>query len=968
MNMCPELCDIQPCGWCSPGQLCPTLGQWVCQLARLLRVPSCHAVLVSPPGCESNVTSLVQLSSRLAGAAYLNLTLPSPDLLVPPPPVPSPPDQTSPTKTSRKTWRKKRATRKSPKRTATIEDKAGGTPLLEKLEKSFSDLSTDSNLLQKVVQAVYRAGLGGGPVVLYLEVQSDSPQLDWLESLVVHGAGALAWLASQSQQQALHSLTGPPALSGPRLFHRVAANLSVVLHVSSHMIESLRSSHPGFFSGSSCHLTVPHWTTEDWATVLVDLMLQDGMWVQDKEGPYEDLPTLMPGWNLPYLLSRVHAVVVRSGGIGPPGTPLLDRLLHWCRHFYHHLSHNYQKDLIGQDWDFVRMPLKKKTCHIGSKAVHIYFLCAVIGHTQLAVEEESRLGLQQLTVLETLACRLEGQVVLCQDEATRRSRKSREANLKLAASQDHYDKLVADTETVSARLAAAMAARLHKTEHIQRSLQTAEPEYAAAVRHLTMVLPPRLEEIRSYRVPPPAVARVIRALCVVFGRPQRWEHGRQLVGVDKLALSLPQLDRGLPGTPATLLVQLDPYVRDPAFTPEAVGLASEAAAALCAWILAVHSYLLTKDSLSNDYDGLEEVCQQVRDLEAELEHLRSLVQAMQEEVDGLRQCAGELDDEYMAAQTELAAQEASLAEVLDLRNALDSRRSLWTSDLIDCQNLQLVVPGNAILLAATLTYCPTLDSRRTTDLLLSWRTTLSCSLPRSSSRDPAESPTEEIDPDYLLRPEKLEQVLLSETKSLLFRSYLPLQDPLLRRQAALLSEYIYSSEFHLLLLDPLSMGTELVLHVSQVHRHSVLEGLSRCSPLDLGSSIYTLEAYLKDNLDHTDPSMEEDDTVLVVEGADLPPEGAAAPDIVVVKCQSVEADLLSRIFRTFPSAQVVLSVQAALSDLGDPCEERPKSVTTPETIQKLHNRMLDDNRARGNIRRKEAEHLAQRIRDLFIIK
>ncbi|UYV81313.1 DNAH2 [Cordylochernes scorpioides] len=323
----------------SPGQLCPTLGQWVCQLARLLRVPSCHAVLVSPPGCEPNVTSMVQLSSRLAGAAYLNLTLPSPDLLVPPPPLPSPPDQTSPTKTSRKTWRKKRATRKSPKRTATIEDKAGGTPLMEKLEKSFSDLSTDSNLLQK---AVYRAGLGGGPVVLYLEVQSDSPQLDWLESLVVHGAGALAWLASQSQQQALHSLTGPPALSGPRLFHRVAANLSVVLHVSSHMIESLRSSHPGFFSGSSCHLTVPHWSTEDWAAVLVDMMLQGGMWVQDKEGPYEDLPTLMPGWNLPYLLSRVHAVVVRSGGIGPPGTPLLERLLHWCRHFYHHLSHNYQ--------------------------------------------------------------------------------------------------------------------------------------------------------------------------------------------------------------------------------------------------------------------------------------------------------------------------------------------------------------------------------------------------------------------------------------------------------------------------------------------------------------------------------------------------------------------------------------------------------------------------------------------------
>uniref|UniRef100_H2ZUY2 AAA+ ATPase domain-containing protein n=1 Tax=Latimeria chalumnae TaxID=7897 RepID=H2ZUY2_LATCH len=228
---------------------------------------------------------------------------------------------------------------------------------------------------------------------------------------------------------------------------------------------------------------------------------------------------------------------------------------------------------------------------------------------------------------------------------------------------------------------------------IENSFEKFKPVYSAALAALQALDVYDVEEIRSYRVPPAPVVMVTNVLCLMFGRPECWESAKHLIGQANFFQNLEFYNKD--HISSELFMFLSDLVRHPLFQPEYIREASRAAESLCLWIHAVFKYAYVKRQLDPIITRRQEVENTTVQAQSRLGKIRVLTEKLI------------LQIEVSETQYQEAVQQWQCSVSVHTHSfpcALLTALSGWHLQRGELEEKSIAAPGNAILLAAAITY------------------------------------------------------------------------------------------------------------------------------------------------------------------------------------------------------------------------------------------------------------------------
>ncbi|XP_061685389.1 dynein heavy chain domain-containing protein 1 [Syngnathoides biaculeatus] len=252
-------------------------------------------------------------------------------------------------------------------------------------------------------------------------------------------------------------------------------------------------------------------------------------------------------------------------------------------------------------------------------------------------------------------------------------------------------------------------------DRIAESENELRPFFQAALDVLHSLDPLDLEEVRHYRDPPDGVVLVMDAVLLLFDRPPGWDSTKRLFGQCNVYKCLELFD--FYSLTDIQMLQLGELIKNPMFVPECIREVSKACETLCRWILAVNNcsckryQLMVRKQLDLMLIRAQEQLEQIKDYMEEI-----------------NRCLAELDVQLHPVQTLLDEQLLLLhkAECLE-RNAANAVELLlkhtrvWRAEA-QVANLQgQCLPGDAMVLAAIISYLGPFPADIRTKLLSKWR-------------------------------------------------------------------------------------------------------------------------------------------------------------------------------------------------------------------------------------------------------
>ncbi|XP_078402239.1 dynein heavy chain domain-containing protein 1 [Cetorhinus maximus] len=275
-----------------------------------------------------------------------------------------------------------------------------------------------------------------------------------------------------------------------------------------------------------------------------------------------------------------------------------------------------------------------------------------------------------------------------------------------------------------------------------------KPIYATALKALQALSPMDLDEVRTYRAPPPPVVMVMNTLCWMFGKPDGWDNVKQLIGQPNFYQELEFYDKD--NIPDPLYETLGNIVHQPEFQPEVVREASQAVESFSLWIKAVYQHatiareynpafnneyqkrieerqiklgLLRKqafqmkkklvDLLREDGDDYLSDSDSVTDL-SDAEVLRLLEQKEQDLLQKLK----EEEELYLG---EIKEWQQKLKHAEDLMRILNPHYFEWDEALKQSMDRKITVSGDSLLTAAAIIYFGSFEEKMRQELLQKWK-------------------------------------------------------------------------------------------------------------------------------------------------------------------------------------------------------------------------------------------------------
>ncbi|KAM9769930.1 dynein heavy chain domain-containing protein 1 [Menidia menidia] len=239
--------------------------------------------------------------------------------------------------------------------------------------------------------------------------------------------------------------------------------------------------------------------------------------------------------------------------------------------------------------------------------------------------------------------------------------------------------------------------------------------FVSAINILKCLNPSDLEEVRHYRDPPDGVVKIMDAICLLFNRPLGWESAKQLFSQSNFFQELEFLDRSR--LTNEKLQQLGQIVHSPQFVPESVREVSKACESLCRWVLAVYEACSVQHQLVGKQQ-LEVLAGKSRrrlhlalkckdDAYKRLEDVKSQLQFIQKE----------LEDQLLQLHTaeNLTRGATTCAEqlVMQVRD--------WRAACLEADLFRQNIPGDAIILAAVMSYLGPFGPDVRRELMSKWR-------------------------------------------------------------------------------------------------------------------------------------------------------------------------------------------------------------------------------------------------------
>ncbi|KAJ7995608.1 hypothetical protein DPEC_G00246350 [Dallia pectoralis] len=256
-------------------------------------------------------------------------------------------------------------------------------------------------------------------------------------------------------------------------------------------------------------------------------------------------------------------------------------------------------------------------------------------------------------------------------------------------------------------------------EQTADAFNNVSPLYQAALNALESLSTADLDEVRRYRFPPDGVLLVMDAICMLFRRPRSWESGKQLLGQSNFFQELEFFDRSRVGD--DLFHQLGQIVQRPDFLPESVRGVSRACESLCCWVRAVYQYacvqrhMAPQEARKNQLDVRMTECRtRLRTARLQEEEARERLEDTERQQQLVRQNLEELTEQLHKAE---ALQRKAAATLQQVRSHITD----WTATAEETELNNQTIYGDALLLAATITYLGPFGPDVRMELLGKWR-------------------------------------------------------------------------------------------------------------------------------------------------------------------------------------------------------------------------------------------------------
>ncbi|XP_077380581.1 dynein heavy chain domain-containing protein 1 isoform X2 [Festucalex cinctus] len=277
-------------------------------------------------------------------------------------------------------------------------------------------------------------------------------------------------------------------------------------------------------------------------------------------------------------------------------------------------------------------------------------------------------------------------------------------------------------------------------DRIAESEKELSPYFQAALDVLHSLDPLDLEEVRHYRDPPDGVVLVMNAVLLLFDRPFGWSNSKRLFLHCNLYKCLETFD--FYSLTDIQMLQLGELIKNPLFVPECIREVSKACETLCRWILAVNNC------------GSKRYQLMVRkQLDLMLLRAKEQLEQIKECIAGINRCLEELDIQLQPELKLLNEQLLLLhkAESLERKaaNAVElllKHTTVWRADAKDAQLQRQCLPGDAMFLAAIISYLGPFAADVRTKLLSKWRELCKTGSIDTNPRDPRSSLFTPTDP------------------------------------------------------------------------------------------------------------------------------------------------------------------------------------------------------------------------------
>ncbi|XP_008294462.1 dynein heavy chain domain-containing protein 1 [Stegastes partitus] len=249
-----------------------------------------------------------------------------------------------------------------------------------------------------------------------------------------------------------------------------------------------------------------------------------------------------------------------------------------------------------------------------------------------------------------------------------------------------------------------------KLNRIQEQVKHAKKQkttvFLSRLKILNLLNPSDLEEVRHYRDPPDGVVKVMDAVCLLFNRPPGWESAKQLLGQSNFFQELEFFDHN--SFTNEQLQQLEQIVDSPQFVPDSVREVSKACESLCLWVQAVYGLLVRQDfeALAREaQDQLQLASQHKKEAYDHLEDVKLQLQFVRSHLEE------QLQELHEAESTEAAL----------LTEPVEMFVRDWRAAAQEAELRNQSVPGDALILAAIISYLGPFAPDIRTELLSKWR-------------------------------------------------------------------------------------------------------------------------------------------------------------------------------------------------------------------------------------------------------
>ncbi|XP_047434083.1 dynein heavy chain domain-containing protein 1 [Mugil cephalus] len=338
---------------------------------------------------------------------------------------------------------------------------------------------------------------------------------------------------------------------------------------------------------------------------------------------------------------------------------------------------------------------------------HFGFLCKHLGPKMQIKTNRVATVLSHWEVLNDTA-------VQCQQNLIRQQ-------TKVAETQQHEEELVRaidDQKKLLDKAREKCEEEDKKLYHIEEQIndvkKQVKPVFLSSLKIIKCLNPSDLEEVRRYRNPPEGVVKIMDAICLLFNHPSGWESAKQLLGQSNFFQEMEFFDRY--SLTNEQLLQLGQIVHSPYFAPESVREVSKACESLCRWVQAVYECCRVQHQLR--------VRQQ---LEAQANEARGRLNLAEQRAAEARRRLEEVALQVRLVKEDLEEQLLQLHEAeISSREAAAYAEQLQTHvrDWTAAQDVDVGTqnaPGDALILAAIISYLGPFGPDVRSELLGKWK-------------------------------------------------------------------------------------------------------------------------------------------------------------------------------------------------------------------------------------------------------